>query len=236
MRTMDQSGFQQGWERSEVFLFDPQGDDQKDLSLHLRGLFDLGWTNVRQSQIATNVTGQAVAVGLKNFQAVFPGFEQSPSADLPLNLADTERQLPANDQSAHPNPLPWPLPQSNLEPHSSPICHGSAYAAFPTFELSSGTDLPLNAADAGQLPSNVQSFPQNFLPWPQLQSINTLSSSSIPDNAINYASFSAFRQPLTTCPAPATQSLGELCSNPRAKSGQCVRCWAQRKAVFLFIQ
>jgi hypothetical protein len=205
MRNMDQSGFQQGWEPSEVFLFDPQGD---------------GWTNVRQNQIATNVTGQAVAVGLKNFQAVFPGFEQSPSADLPLNLADTECQLPANDQSAQPNPLPWPLPQSNLEPHSNAICHGYAYAAFPTLELSPGTDLPLNAADAGQLPFNVQSFSQNLLPWAQPQ----------------YASFSAFRQPLTTCPAPTTQSLGELYSNPRAKSGQCVRCWAKKITVFLFIQ
>ena len=227
MRTMDQSGFQQDWERSEVFLFNPQSDDQKDLSLHFRDLFDFDWTNVRQSQIATNVTGQAVAVGLKNSQAVFPSF------DLPLNLADTECQLPANNQSVKPNPLPWPLPQSNLEPLSSPICHGYAYAALPTFELSSGTDLPLNAADAGQLPSNVQSFPQNLLPWPQPQLINSLSSSSIP---YNYASFSAFRQPLTTCPAPATQSLKELYFNLRAKSGQCVRCWAQRIAVFLFIQ
>jgi len=188
MRNMDQSGFQQGWEPSEVFLFDPQGD---------------GWTNVRQNHIATNVTGQAVAA----------------SANLPLNLADTECILPANDQSAQPNPLPWPLPQSNLEPQSSPICHG------PTFELSPDTDLPLNAADAGQLPSNVQSFPQNLL-----------SSSSIPYNTINYASFSAFIQPLTTCPAPATQSLGELYFNPRVKSGQCTRCWAKKITVFFFIQ
>lgn len=183
-----------------------------------------------------NVTGQAVAVGLKNFQAMFPGFERSSSADLPRDLADTECQFPTNDQSAQPNPLSWPLPQSNLEPHSSPIYHGYAYAAFPTFDLSPGIDLPLNAADAGQLPSNVHSFPQNLLPWPQPQSINTLSSSSTPSNTINYASFSAFRQPLTTCPAPAAQSLGELNSSPRVKSGQCVRCWAQRKAVFLFIR
>ncbi len=208
---MDQPGFQQGWERSEVFLFDPQGDDQKDLSLHLTGLFDLGWTNVRQSH-----TGQAVAVGLRNFQAVYPGFEQSPSADLPLNLAGT-------------NPLPWRLPQPSLEPHSSPICHEPAYAALPSV-----TDLPLSAADAGQLPSNVQSFPQDFLPWSQSQSINTLSSSSIPDKAINYASF---RRPITTCPAPASQSLEELCLNPQANPAQCcVRCWARRKAVFLFTQ
>ena len=217
---MDQPGFQQGWECSEVFLFDPQYDDQEEISLHLRGLF----------------SGQAVNVGLKNFQAVFPGFEQSPSADLPLNLADTEWQFPANDQSAQPNPLPWPLPQSNFEPHSRPICHEYAYAAFPTSELSPEIDLPLNAADAGQVPSNVQSFPQNLLPWPQPQSINTLSSSSIPYKTTNYASFSAPKQPLTTCSAPATQSLEELYFNPRAKSGQCVRCWAQHKPVFLFIQ
>lgn len=205
MRTMDQPGSQQGWERSEVFLFDPQDDDQKGLSLRLGGFSDLDWTNVRQSD-----TGQAVPVGLRNFQAVFPGFEQSPSADLPLNLADT-------------NPLPW---QPSLKPHSSPICHGSAYAAPPSV-----TDLPLSAADVGQLPSNVQSFPQNFMPWSQLQPINTLSSSSIPNSAINYA---PFRKPITTCPAPATQSLEKSRSNPRANSGQCVRCWAQKKAVYLF--
>ena len=155
-----QQGCQQGWECSEV----SQGDDQEDLSLHRR---DFDWTNVGQSQIATNVTGQAAAVGLEHFQAVFPGFEQSPSADPPLNLADTGCQFPADDQSAQPNPLPWPLPQSNLEPHSGPIF----------YELSTGTDLPLSAADADQFPANVQSFQQTLLPWPKPQSINTLSSS-----------------------------------------------------------
>lgn len=65
MRNMNQPGFQQGWERFEVFLFDSQSDAE-----------------------------------LKNFQTVFPGFEQPSSSDLPLNLADTECQISDNDQNA----------------------------------------------------------------------------------------------------------------------------------------
>ena len=84
MRTMNQSDFQQDWERFEIFLFNSQSDDQKDLSLHFRDLFDFNWINVRQSQIVTNVIDQAVTVELKNSQAVFSSF------DLSLNLADTE--------------------------------------------------------------------------------------------------------------------------------------------------
>lgn len=77
MRTMDQSAIQQGWGRSELFPFDPQVDDQEDLNLPLKGLSDSNWNNVGHSQIATNLIGQAVAVGLEHSQAVFPGLEQS---------------------------------------------------------------------------------------------------------------------------------------------------------------
>jgi len=63
---MDQSAIQQSWERSELFLFDQQGDDQEDLNLPLKGLSDFDWNNVGHSQIATNLIGQAMTVRLEH--------------------------------------------------------------------------------------------------------------------------------------------------------------------------
>lgn len=146
---MDQPSFQQGFQQGRYpapLLFDQHGDDQEALNLTFRGLCDFDWNNMGHGQIASNVTGQAVAVGLNHSQAVFLGFES------PLRAADA-------------------------------IC---------------------------QFPVNVQSFQQNLLPWPQPQS-NTELNSCLDSN---YASFSAFEQALTAGPAPATQSLGELHSNP----------------------
>ena len=214
---MDQSAIQQGWKRSEYFLFDQQGGDQEDFNLPLGGLSDFEWNNVGHGQIATHPTSQAVAIGLKHPQVVFPGLEQSSSADLPLNLVDTEYQFPAHNKSAQPNPLPPPLSQSYQEPCFSLARHGYAYAALPASEL------PLNATDTGKFSANVQHFQQDLFPRPQLN--DTLNSSLIPYNPTDYAAFSTFKQPLAACPCSFPQS--------QVKSGRCVRCWALRKQVFL---
>lgn len=60
-------------------------------------LYDFYWNNAGHSQIATNFLHQAI--DLEHSHAVFPGFEQSPGVDLPLNSASTECQYPVNDQS-----------------------------------------------------------------------------------------------------------------------------------------
>ena len=154
---MDQSAVQQGWKRSENFLFDQQGGDQEDSNLPLGDLSDFEWNNVGHSQIATNPTGQAEAIiRLRHSQIVFPGLEQSSSADLPLNLIDTESQFPAHNESALlASKLPlnaidtdqfsadvqsfqqtlFPRPQSNDTLNSSLIpCNPTDYAAFSTFK------------------------------------------------------------------------------------------------------
>lgn len=220
---MDQSAIQQGWERSELVLLDQQGD----LNLPLTGLSNLEWNNVGPSQIATNLTGQAMAIGLKHSQVVFPDLEKSLSADLPLNLADTECQFQAHNMSVQPSLLSWPLSQSYQELGFGPTRHGYAYTALPASEL------PLNATDAGHFSVNVQSFQQNL--FPQSRLTDTPNSCLIPYHTTNHTSLSAFKQPLTACPALVTQSLGKLHSSPRVESRRCVKCWALRKQVFLFI-
>jgi hypothetical protein len=109
-------------------------------------------------------------------------------------------------------PLFNPQPHSNPEPHSGLILHWDA--ASSTFGQSSGADLPLSAVDASTAEVN---------------------SILIPYNDTNYESFSGFEQALTAGAALTTQRLGEPHSNPRQNSGRCVRCWALRKPVFLFI-
>lgn len=115
-------------------------------------------------------------------------------------------------------------PLFNPEPHSSMDRHWYT-----------GHNLPLNVDDAGcQFAANDQNFQQqNLLLWPQPKSTTEPNSSLIPYG--DYDSFSGFEQTLATGPAPATQRLGELYSNPRQKSGRCVRCWALKKAVLLLV-
>ena len=118
-------------------------------------------------------------------------------------------------------PLFNPQPHSNPEPQSGLIRHWYAgYAA-------------LSAVDTEcQVPANDQSFQQNLLPWPQPKSTAELNSIPIPYSDTNYESF---EQALTAGDNLATQRLGEPYSNPRQKSRRCVRCWALRKPVILFI-
>jgi hypothetical protein len=104
------------------------------------------------------------------------------------------------------------VPLFNLQPHSTHsdlIRHWDArHAASSTFGQSPGADLPLSAE------------------------VNSI---LIPYGDTNYESFSGFEQALTAGAALATQRLGEPHSNPRQNSGRCVRCWALRQPVFLFI-
>ena len=127
-------------------------------------------------------------------------------------------------------PLLSPQSHSNPEPHSGLIRHWYAGdAASSSFGQSPDADLPLRAVDAErQSPVNDQSFKQNLLPWPQPKSNAELNSILIPYGGTNY-------EALTTGAALATQRLGEPHSKPRQKSGRCVRCWALRKPVILFI-
>lgn len=127
-----------------------------------------------------------------------------------------------------------PQPYSNSELHSGlarHLCPG--YAASSSFGQPPDADLPLSAVDAQcQFPANDHSFQQNLLPWPQPKSTAELNSIPI---RTNYESSSGFEQALTAGDALATQRLGEPHSNPRQQSGRCVRCWALRKPVILFI-
>lgn len=85
-------------------------------------------------------------------------------------------------------------------------------------------------------PANDQSFQQTLLPWPQPKLAAELNSVLIPCSNTSYGSTLRFDKALTAGAALATQRLEEPHSNPRQNSGRCVRCWAQRKPVILFIQ
>ena len=127
---------------------------------------------------------------------------------------------------------------SNPEPHPSlirPWYRG--YAASSSFGKAPDADLPLRAVDAEcQSSANDQSFQQNLLPWPQPKSTAELNSIPIPYGDSNYESLSGFEQARTAGAAIATQRLGEPHSNIRQSSGRCVRCWALKKPVILFIE
>jgi len=134
-------------------------------------------------------------------------------------------------------PLFNPQPHSNPEPHSGLIRRWYArYPASSSFGQSPDADLPLSAVDAEcQFPVNDQSFQQNLLSWPQPKSVAELNSIPNPYGDTNHESLSGFDQALTAGDPLATQRLGEPHSNTRQKSGRCVRCWALRKPVILFI-
>jgi hypothetical protein len=113
----------------------------------------------------------------------------------------------------------------------------SAYTASSSFGQSPGADLPLSAVDAEcQFPANDQSFQQqNLLAWPQPKSTAEPNSILFPYGDTNYEPFLGFEQSLTAGAALTTQRLREPHSSPRQKLGRCIRCWALRKPVFLFI-
>lgn len=132
----------------------------------------------------------------------------------------------ATNVSSQTVPLVNPHPHSNPEPHSGLIRHWHAgYAASSSFGQSPGADLPLSADDVKrQFPANDQSFQQNLLPWSQPESTTELNFILTAYADTNYELFSGCEQALTAGAALGTQ-----------KSKPCVRCWALRKPVFLFI-
>ena len=130
-------------------------------------------------------------------------------------------------------PLFNPQPHFSPEPHTGLIhyCH-AGYAASSSFGQSPGVELPLSAEY--QFSANEQSFQQTFLPLSQPESTAELNLILIPYGDATYDSFSGFEHALTADAALATQRIGEPYFHPRS-IGQCVRCWADRKPVSLFI-
>ena len=128
-------------------------------------------------------------------------------------------------------------PRSNPEPHSGLVRYWyTGCAASSSFGRSPNADLPLSAVDTEcQFPAYAQSFQQNLWPWPQLELTAELNSIPIPYGNTKYESPSGFDQALTAGDALATERLGEPRSNPRKESLRCVKCWALRKPVSLFI-
>jgi hypothetical protein len=105
-----------------------------------------------------------------------------------------------------------------------------SHAVFPGFEQSPGVDLSLNSASTEcQYPANDQSFQQNVLPWPQLQSS---SGNLVPQNDPNHAAISCFQQAHSADLTPGTQRLGGLKRSSRFE--RCIMCRALHKAVFFF--
>lgn len=135
-------------------------------------------------------------------------------------------------------PLFTPQPHSNSKPHPGLIRHWyEGYAASSSFRWSPDADLPLSAVDVErQTPANDRSSQQTLLLCPYPKKTAELNSILIPYGDTHYESTSSLEQALTAGPALATQRFGEPHSNPRQNSGRCVRCWALRKAVILFIQ
>lgn len=133
-------------------------------------------------------------------------------------------------------PLFNPRSYFSPKPHPDPVYHWHPnFAASPSFGQHPGAVLPLSAIDAEyQSPANEQELQQNVLLLPQSEPTAKLNSNLIPYADATHELISGFEHTLTSGAAPATQRLGESHSFPQ-RAGRCVRCWALRKKVFLFI-
>jgi len=110
-----------------------------------------------------------------------------------------------DEQSFHQDLMPWPQTEPTAEPNITQILSGGI---------------------------NEQSFHQDLVHWPQAEPTaepNSILASS------DYKPFPSLKQALTSRGALATPRPGDRHYNPRKSSRRCVRCWALRKPVFLFI-
>ncbi len=118
---------------------------------------------------------------------------------------------------------------SNPEPHPDLVRPSyTRYAACSRFGKASDAHSPLRAVGT--------ECQQNPFPWPQPKSTAELNSIPNSYGDTNYKLLAGFKQARTASAITATQRLEEPHFNIRQSSGRCVRCWALKKAVVLFIE
>lgn len=161
-----------------------------------------------------------------------PGFQPAGGCLAPLpSPEDQASLLPTGapmsgttwDSQNASNVLRQAVPPFNPEPYCGLMRHW--YTGYAEFGRSPDADLPLNSMD--------QTIQPNLLSWAQPKVAAKLKSLPIPYGDINCNTLSGFEQAITAGDAPVTQRLGKSYSNPQHR--RCVRCWALKRQVILFI-
>ena len=130
-------------------------------------------------------------------------------------------------------PLRNPQPHSIQESRFGLVSHCQAEHTTYTAPSSFGQPSEVNNTLC-QFPAIDQISQQDLLPSPQSGLTTTLNYPLVYSDTSDSSS-SDFKQSLTDTGTLNAQGLEKPKPYPRQQTGRCIRCWALRKAVFLFV-